>query len=118
MRFFVREILDANSRSRVRVKMEAEGRRGGTTLTRRPATHNRTSDSRALPHATAPWYERSIRQHPTKAHFSRSSRLHPQAKKRWHHPLRHSANEVSRIRSTFKKRQKEATDLPQFVAFW
>jgi hypothetical protein len=29
--------------------VEAERRRGGTTLTRRPATHNRTSDSRARP---------------------------------------------------------------------
>src|SRR5256886_12038359 len=54
MKFFVREILDATPRSRWRVKVEAEGRQGGTTLTRRPATYNRTSDSRARPHATAP----------------------------------------------------------------
>jgi hypothetical protein len=30
-----------------RVQVEAEGQQGGTTLTRRPATHNHPSDSRA-----------------------------------------------------------------------
>lgn len=36
--------------------------------------------------------------------------------KRRHHPLRYSANEASRIRSTVKMRQKAATDLSQCAA--
>jgi hypothetical protein len=34
-----------------------------------------------------------------------------------HHPLRHSANESSRIRTSVKLRQKAATNLSQFAAF-
>ena len=54
MKFIVREILDATPRSRVASQFGAQkGDRASKRLTRRPATHNRNSDSRARSHATA-----------------------------------------------------------------
>ena len=56
-----------NPRAGRRVKVEAEGSRGGTTLTRRPATHNHACDSRARHPATAAM----------RAAFARTFAVHP-----------------------------------------
>jgi hypothetical protein len=63
--------------------VEQSGQQGLTTLTRSPATHNGTPDSRAQQPADALTnVDRNIPEHPFNANISHSSRLHPQAKKR------------------------------------
>jgi hypothetical protein len=97
--------------------VEQPGQQGLTTLTRSPATYNGTSDSRARQTADALTnVDRNIPEHPIKANLSRLSCPYLRAIFGRHHPLRHSANEVSRIRSTVKMRQKAATDLSQYDA--
>src|SRR5208283_4049822 len=54
---------------------------------------------------------------PIKANLSRLSCPYLRAIFGRHHPLRHSANETSRIRTSVKLRQNAATNLSRFVAF-
>jgi len=88
MKFFVREILDATPRSRAagqggsRKGDRAERPwRAGWRPTIEPPIH--AHDPTRLRHDMSGTFI----EHPTKANFSRSSRLHPQAKKWWHIPF-------------------------------
>jgi hypothetical protein len=72
----------------------------------------------AMHTSRAVWRKRPSHRHPpTKANFSRLSCPYLRAIFGRHHPLNHSANETSRIRTSVKLRQKAATNLSQFVAF-
>jgi hypothetical protein len=59
----------------------------------------------------------NVPEHWLNGKISRLSCRHPLAKKDRHHPLARFGQRLSRIRGGVKRRQKAATDLPQFDAF-
>jgi hypothetical protein len=99
------------------VQCGAQSGEASKTLTRRPATYNRILDSRIRQPADALIrVDVKILEHRLNANISLSSCPYLWAIYRRHHPLSSGLRKNPGQNRSGKKRQKAATDLPQFVA--